>query len=263
MIRLMRYCTWVLGIVLMGATTCLNAFPLPQNLKVGQQWTYLDVYKQLDSGAILDSGTETWTISIVSRHTINNKTYFMVRYGGRGDGLHRVDGLKRTWKYDAEKGTERLCWDIWREPPSLYSDGGDIWWPVYDPDDVVVVWEDRLSRSDIMGPIPYELHDFVDTHPFFWSRSYPDSKYGVPEPKTWIEALASWGASPLYEFFLEVPESPAYTLIAPNVGVLYYSWGSWGSSSKSILLSYEPEGSIPLDTIIEGVSFGEIKEQIR
>ena len=276
MIRFMRCFIWVLGAAVVAPATCPAAnpcgasgviSPLPSGLKVGQRWTYLMISEQLDlnSDAILDRRIYTWTISVVSRRKINNKTYFELRYGESGGGLYRVDGWRKTWCYDAEKGTETLHWDIWRPP--FHSDSAEFIFYSSESEDLEMVVRGEpifpeLLHVERIGPL--ELQDMTQEGISHFFPSYPDSsKYGAPDRDTWLENLMAWEATPVYDFSMWVYESAHHLVIAPNVGVLYYHVGTWEFASTRILLSYEPEDSEQTGTSIEDVSFGEIKEQMR
>ncbi len=249
----------------MRPDTCLACtfFPLPYDLKIGQRWTYLMVYEDLDldSDAILGSGTDTLVVSVVSRHIINDKTYFMVSESNRDNRLYRVGSSRMIWQYNAEKGTEQLCWDIWRPP--FHSDNGK--YIRYDPDlNEVMVRGEPLPPDYIERSGPYELSEFAllgGNYSFF--SMYPDSKYRPPDPKIWLESLISWGVTLLYDFSMDVFESGRFMVFAPHIGtVLYYS-GSWESNFRCVLLLYEPEGTDQVGTGIKDISFGELKEQIK
>ena len=253
MLRFIRCFVWVLGTAVMVPATCpavdncWTAFPLPSALKVGQRWTYLTIGEQLDlnSGAILSSRTDTLTISVVSHRQIEDRTYFVLRYNDF-QGLYQVDDCRRTWWYNADNGTEVLCWDIWGLLP--------------ESEEMVFHGEPRPYYDQLERLGPLELYDSPSLdHPFF--GLYPDSTYGIPELGGWLENLLAWEAISLYKFLTRVFEEDYSILIAPNVGVLlYYFVGSGETAWTSILLSYEPGDSEQISTSIEDASFGEIKE---
>ena len=251
MIRFIRCFIWVLGAAVMVPTACpalhncWTVFPLPSGLKVGQRWTYLGISEQLDlnSDAILGSSTDTLTISVVSRRQVGDRIYFMLSDSQGHNGLYRVDGSSRTWRYDVERGTEELCWDIWG-PPSYESDRDLIVFEGSPPLSFDDVW---FTRSG-----PYELRDLS-----------PDSRYGVPDQDAWLETLRDWEANTLNNFSIDIYESAISMVFSYSVGVLLYYSGGWEFDSTRILLSYEPGDSEQIDTRVEDVSFGEIKEQMR
>ena len=265
MIRFMRCFIWVLGAAVVAPATCPadTFFPLPSGLKVGQRWTYLSIIEDLDlnSDAILDRRINTFTLSVVSRRKINNKTYFELRYGESGGGLYRVDDCRRTWLYDEERETEVLCWDIWSIPPDGYYADSHFSEDV----DMVVAGEPVfLEEASVVKVGPLALQNMTQEDVSSLVPSYPDfSKYGAPVIEAWLESLLAWEATPVYDFSMWLYEEAHQFVIAPKVGALYYYIGTWEFEWAAILLSYEPEGSEENGTSIEDVSFGEIKEQMR
>ena len=257
MLRFIRCIIWVLGATVMVPATSPAGcpFPLPSALKVGQRWTYLLIAKDLevgrtpilDSDAILDIRTHIQTISVVSHRQIEDRTYFVLRYNDF-QGLYRVDDCRRTWWYNADNGTEVLCWDIWG---------------LLDYSATVVFAGEPARFYDLeferWGPL--DLHDSSSSFGLYPDSTY--SAYGVPDEGAWLENLLAWEATSPYQFLVSIGEVGYNTVIDPDVGVLLEYARSWETAWTSILLSYEPGENEPIDTHVEDVSFGEIKERVR
>ncbi len=260
MSRFLRYFTWVLGAAVIGSApcsashTCWTVLPLPASLDVGQRWTYLTISEQLDTGSeeVIDSSTDTLTISVVSSHLIKNRTYFLVNDNESGSGFYWVDSSSKVWKYDEEKETETLCWDLWR-PLS------------YNFDSETMVFGGAFISSDIdfkrFGPYDLYKQEPFDIYPLPYL--YPSNEYGFHNFNTWVKNLLFWEATPLYNFFIGAYESSYHLTIAPNVGVLFYYTGSWEFRLRYILLAYESDGSEHISTSVEDISFGELKNKNR
>ena len=278
----------IVGGVLMISTACAAQdadrffFPLPLSLEVGDRWTYSIVKIHKAKDQILDTlSTEMLTTRVVDRLQIEDQSYFALSDGG----IYRVDETSRTWQYDTEAKSEKVVWDIWG--PIVW----DIWpgvWQIPRIEKPVIngyaCEYDCLSRYGpfVRHPIPEpryaEIYDWIattDADTIRYDRSIGSFVYF---PYVWtykdIIKFPDWGITELYVFEKGLYESERLKVmtlvIAPNVGVVYYTFSRYYYADVTVIKRIEKTAWIlqdvqkgdPGSTVIEDISFGQLKQRM-
>ena len=282
------YVVGLLGSVIIAPTLCPAedsdrfSFPLPLSLEVGDHWTYSivtthwkDEDRSLDTLAI-----ETLTIRVVERLQIEGQPYFALSDGG----IYRVDEASRTWRYDTEAKSEKIVWDIWG-PQSVVDRKLVIEKAVVDS---YPRYGSILRRGPfVLRPIPEPGYEGVYT----WIQTieadtvrydlYLGNFIYFPFTLTYADILKypDWGITELYVF----GDKPFFNLVvAPKVGVVYYglSFYSYSPSAGKVgFMNSQPPYPLdyiektewilqdvqkgdPESTVVEDISFGELKQRM-
>ena len=239
-----------------------SSFPLPRGLEVGDRWTYLERKSSSFTDTTKTVTMFTITITVNTRHELSGQTYFELSDGG----LYRVDDERRTWQYDADTESEVLCWDLWAEPVPI---------PDEIPEDAIENWFEEneygwyLSNEEMFAltkPLVVEGEQMSGTWAFIkrngpfglddYARKLVKSgwpAYGWDE-NMWRKELMDRGATEVYEFSFQISEHNPYLAIAPEVGTLYYTYGSWDYTISYILIADEQHV-----TAVEDISLGRLK----
>ncbi len=293
-----------IGLLVLGGSTGLAAtacvaeghldlffdhpFPLPQNLAVGDQWTYAS--SSVAVGNII--------ARIIARHELAGQTYFeleITEYDISSSSLHesglyydtatgtiltrdrslyRVDDEGRTWQYDPETQSETLYWDIWIDPIPLPEELTS--W------DAQTAWFEAngygryffSSHPDPMHPLGYGGYDrpFVSSgRDFFNIEMLRLGPFGLEleslkqlgldgdtgaTTEMWRALLLDWGVSEVYRFSFKFEE----LIISPQIGTLFCSYRLNPLSSYTRRLkSYERLGRA---TAVGNISFGRLKAML-
>ena len=239
-----------------------SSFPLPRGLEVGDRWTYLERESSSFTDTTKTVTMSTITITVDARHELSGQTYFELSDGG----LYRVDDERRTWQYDADTESEVLCWDLWVEPvpipDEIPEDAIETWleeneygWYISNDEEFALTKPLVVKGEPISGPWafikrngPFRIDDFA--------RKLAEA--GLPalgwDENTWRKELMDRGATEVYQFDFQISEYNPYLVIAPEVGVLCYAYGSW-----DYLVSYTLIADEQHVTVVEDISLGRLK----
>lgn len=257
----------LLGSAVIAPTTCpaddfcCPPFPLPSKLEVGHHWTYLKTsvtdtnYGASNGLPEIEVKTDTLTVTVDRLHQIGDQTYFALSDGG----LYRVDEAGRTWKYDTEAEKEIILWDNLWELGAL----ADEVLLDREPEDRYLYYEDIGVEAVIANgyacPGPWIIrYGPVGLDELAWALPPIDwTSEGGWNESMWKETLRDWGVTYVYGFDLPSPENLQTMIIAPDVGVLHYSGGSWEWSRTYVLIPDKTKV-----TVVEDVSFGELKQRM-
>ena len=251
-------------------TFCCPPFPLTASVEVGHHWTYSIMehrsYTDDEDIARIDStycGTQS--ITVIGRLKVKDHIYFELGYrdvidsDGRAwqyDGLYRVDKARRMWQFDTGTSTEKLLWDIWgppvddalrnRKPVSRY-----IYYEEAGVKEIIAngqVWPGLI----VVREGPFERHEWD------WLSVSDTIKVKVLDKWQEDERITE-----LYAFSFTAPEMFAYSIIAPNFGVLYCgTWEGWASDGVGQDYTLESYEQVEVSTVLEDVSFGQLKERV-
>lgn len=240
---------------------CCPPFPLPSKLEVGHHWTYLKTsvtdtnYGESNGLPEIEIKTDTLTVTVDRRYQIGDQTYFALSDGG----IYRVDEAGRTWKYDTEAKEERILWDnLWGL--GALADEGLL---ARGPEDRYLFYEDIGVKAVIANGYacaPWGIrHGPFGLNELAWALGGPSIDWtseGGWNEGMWKETLRDWGVTYVYGFGLSFPENLQTMIIAPDVGVLYYSQEAWEWSHTYVLMLNKKV------TVLENVSFGQIKQRM-
>ena len=260
---------YVVGLCLLGSVViaptvcpaeefCCPPFPLPSGLEVGHRWTYLKktLFFYDNNPPTIETETDILTVTVDRLHQLGDQTYFALSDGG----LYRVDEVGRTWQYDTEAEEERILWD------NLWGLGALADEVLLDrePEDRYLFYEDIgvkavIANGYACAPLPILRHGPFGLNELAWALGGPSIDWtseGGWNKSMWKETLQDWGVTHVYGFGLSFPENLQTMIIAPDVGVLYYSQGAWEWSHTYVLM---PDKKA---TVLENVSFGQIKQMM-
>ncbi len=275
-----------------------HPFPLPQNLAVGDQWTYAS--SSVTVGNII--------ARIIARHELAGQTYFeleITEYDISSSSLHesglyydistgtiltrdrrlyRVDDEGRTWQYDAATKSETLYWDIWIDPipfPDAATNWGAygawiqengykryilLFFLPGPTTNYVLEWA-GYDRPFVFRGKALELGAFRKRNHSFLLEPTRLGPVGLElEGLKWLgldSYTGEWRAS-----LLDWGVSELYKfsfkfeelIISPQIGTIHssYSPDPFRSYTRS-LISYERRGRA---TSVEAISFGRLKERL-
>ena len=172
-----------------------------------------------------------------------------------------MDEAGRTWQYDPETETERIFWDLWGPPV-------DDAWRNKETSDRHVAY-DQVGIEEVVtngwryGISPTTYGSSMDRRGPYGRHEWNYISFYFGNDYKWEEQLVDWGVSELYQFRFDIYGGRNIWVIAPDVGVVYYTTSILADGKVLVgeytLRTFEREEKV---TAVEDVSFGQIKQQM-